>query len=244
MTNANSPMEQEPGGQASNELFSDPDVALMLRVKEDDAVAFELLVDRFQRKIIRFMNGWTRSAEQAEDLAQEVFLRIYKSRKTYLPTAKFSTWLYRIAHNVASNHIRDVSVRREYQLSKAENGSTSGLLLENIAVSPSGYQPTRNMDHQERSRVILLALEALGERQRTAILLSKFEGMSYQEIGDTMGLTVQAVKSLLMRARVNLKNLLEPYLHEGLVPGAGSDADEGTDDDNDQFGVEGYKKRS
>jgi RNA polymerase sigma-70 factor (ECF subfamily) len=243
VTNANRPMEQEPGGQVSNELISDPDVALMLRVKEDDAVAFELLVDRFQRKIIRFMNGWTRSAEQAEDLAQEVFLRIYKSRKTYLPTAKFSTWLYRIAHNVASNHVRDVSVRREYQLSKAENGSTSGLLLENIAVSPSGYQPTRNMDHQERSRVILLALEALGERQRTAILLSKFEGMSYQEIGDTMGLTVQAVKSLLMRARVNLKNLLEPYLHEGLVPGTGSDADQGTDEDNDQFGVEGFKKR-
>jgi len=197
----------------------------MLRVKEDDAIAFEFLVDRFQRKIIRFMNGWTRSAEQAEDLAQEVFLRIYKSRKTYLPTAKFSTWIYRIAHNVASNHIRDVSVRREYQLSKAESGSTSGLLLENIAVSPSGYQPTRNMDHQERSRVILLALEALGERQRTAILLSKFEGMSYQEIGETMGLTVQAVKSLLMRARVNLKNLLEPYLQEGLVPGAELEAD-------------------
>lgn len=194
----------------------------MLRVKEDDAVAFEFLVDRFQRKIIRFMCGWTRSADLAEDLAQEVFLRIYKSRKTYLPTAKFSTWLYRIAHNVASNHVRDVSVRREYQLSKAQNSSTSGLLLENIAVSPSGYQPTRNMDHQERSRVIMVALEALGERQRTAILLSKFEGMSYQEIGETMGLTVQAVKSLLMRARVNLKNLLEPYLQEGLVPGSES----------------------
>jgi RNA polymerase sigma-70 factor (ECF subfamily) len=67
--------------------------------------------------------------------------------------------------------------------------------------------------------------------------------MSYQEIGDTMGLTVQAVKSLLMRARVNLKNLLEPYLHEGLVPGTGSEADEGTDEDNGQFGVEGFKKR-
>lgn len=204
---------------------SDPDVALMLRVKEDDAVAFEYLVDRFQRKIIRFMNGWTRNAEYAEDLAQEVFLRIYKSRKTYVPSAKFSTWLYRIAHNVAANHVRDLSIRKEYQLSKAENGSTSGLLLENIAVSASGYQPTRNMDHQERSRVILLALEALGERQKTAILLSKFEGMSYQEIGDTMGLTVQAVKSLLMRARVNLKNLLEPYLHEGLVPGSEPESD-------------------
>jgi RNA polymerase sigma-70 factor (ECF subfamily) len=222
VSNTTPPESTGHNSESASDPVKDPDVALMLRVKEDDAVAFEFLVDRFQRKIIRFMCGWTRSADLAEDLAQEVFLRIYKSRKTYLPTAKFSTWLYRIAHNVASNHVRDVSVRREYQLSKAQNSSTSGLLLENIAVSPSGYQPTRNMDHQERSRVIMVALEALGERQRTAILLSKFEGMSYQEIGETMGLTVQAVKSLLMRARVNLKNLLEPYLQEGLVPGSES----------------------
>jgi RNA polymerase sigma-70 factor (ECF subfamily) len=222
VSNTTPPESTGHNSESASDPVKDPDVALMLRVKEDDAVAFEFLVDRFQRKIIRFMCGWTRSADLAEDLAQEVFLRIYKSRNTYLPTAKFSTWLYRIAHNVASNHVRDVSVRREYQLSKAQNSSTSGLLLENIAVSPSGYQPTRNMDHQERSRVIMVALEALGERQRTAILLSKFEGMSYQEIGETMGLTVQAVKSLLMRARVNLKNLLEPYLQEGLVPGSES----------------------
>ncbi|MFZ4080276.1 MAG: RNA polymerase sigma factor [Pirellula sp.] len=232
MTNTDRSPEQLQSDQPGSGFNSDPDVVLMLRVKEDDAVAFEFLVDRFQRKIIRFMSGWTRNAEQAEDLAQEVFLRIYKSRKTYLPTAKFSTWLYRIAHNVASNHVRDISARREYQLSKAGNGSTSGLLLENIAVSPSGFQPTRNMDHQERSRIIIVALEALGERQRTAILLSKFEGMSYQEIGETMGLTVQAVKSLLMRARVNLKNLLEPYMQEGLVPGTEPNAEDTNDDEN------------
>jgi len=232
VTNTDRSPEQLQSDQPGSGFNSDPDVVLMLRVKEDDAVAFEFLVDRFQRKIIRFMSGWTRNAEQAEDLAQEVFLRIYKSRKTYLPTAKFSTWLYRIAHNVASNHVRDISARREYQLSKAGNGSTSGLLLENIAVSPSGFQPTRNMDHQERSRIIIVALEALGERQRTAILLSKFEGMSYQEIGETMGLTVQAVKSLLMRARVNLKNLLEPYMQQGLVPGTEPNAEDTNDDEN------------
>jgi len=188
-------------------------------------MAFEMLVDRFQRKIVRFMNGWTRNAEHAEDLAQEVFLRVYKSRKNYMPTAKFSTWLYRIAHNVASNHVRDSALRREYQLSKAENSSTAGLVLENIAIAPSGFQPIRRLDNEERSQIIVHALEALGERQRTAILLSKFEGMSYQEIGDTMGLTIQAVKSLLMRARVNLKNLLEPYLEEGTVPTANSPAE-------------------
>ncbi len=243
MTNTDRSPEQLQSDQPGSGFNSDPDVVLMLRVKEDDAVAFEFLVDRFQRKIIRFMSGWTRNAEQAEDLAQEVFLRIYKSRKTYLPTAKFSTWLYRIAHNVASNHVRDISARREYQLSKAGNGSTSGLLLENIAVSPSGFQPTRNMDHQERSRIIIVALEALGERQRTAILLSKFEGMSYQEIGETMGLTVQAVKSLLMRARVNLKNLLEPYMQEGLVPGTEPNAEDTNDDENEDLNSQGFGTR-
>jgi RNA polymerase sigma-70 factor (ECF subfamily) len=196
----------------------DPDVGLMLRVREDDAVAFEMLIDRYQRKIIRFMSGWTRNPDQAEDLAQDVFLRVYKSRKNYLPTAKFSTWLYRIAHNVASNYVRDSGVRREYQLSKAENSSTAGLLIENIALAPSGFQPARRLDRDERSQIVLQALEALGERQKTAILLSKFEGMSYQEIGDTMGLSVQAVKSLLMRARVNLKNLLDPYIQSGKPP--------------------------
>jgi RNA polymerase sigma-70 factor (ECF subfamily) len=207
----------------------DPDVGLMLRVRDDDAVAFEMLIDRYQRKIIRFMSGWTRSPEQAEDLAQDVFLRVYRSRKNYLPTAKFSTWLYRIAHNVASNFVRDSGVRKEFQLSKAENSSTAGLLIENIAVAPSGFQPVRRMDRDEMSQVVLQALEALGERQKTAILLSKFEGMSYQEIGETMGLSVQAVKSLLMRARVNLKNLLDPYIQSGESPQA-SDSSESRED--------------
>jgi RNA polymerase sigma-70 factor (ECF subfamily) len=223
LSNTNDPLEN---------ARADPDVSLMLRVKEDDALAFEMLIDRFQKKIVRFMSGWTRSPEQAEDLAQEVFLRVYKSRKNYMPTAKFATWLYRIAHNVASNHVRDSALRREYQLSKAGNSSTAGMLIENIAVAPSGFQPVRKLDREERSQVVLLALEALGERQRTAILLSKFEGMSYQEIADTMGLTVQAVKSLLMRARVNLKNLLEPYIQDGSTTSASAmNADEVAGDD-------------
>jgi RNA polymerase sigma-70 factor (ECF subfamily) len=187
----------------------------MLRVKEDDAVAFEELIDRYQGKIIRFMRGWTVTPEQAEDLAQDVFLRVYKARKSYVPTAKFTTWLYRIAHNIASNHIRDNSNRKEYQLS-GDGTLSEAVSLEHLAIAPSGFQPTRNMDHTERADFILQAIQALGERQRTAIMLSKFESMSYQEIADTMGLTVQAVKSLLSRARVNLKLMLEPYLESGV----------------------------
>ncbi len=196
----------------------------MLRVRDDDAVAFELLIDRHQGKIIRFMQGWVANVQQAEDLAQDVFLRVFKARKTYVPTAKFTTWLYRIAHNIASNYIRDSSHRREYQISKGDSESTTGLLIEDIAVAPSGFQPSRSIDQLEKSTVVLQALQALGERQRTAIMLSKFEGMSYQEIADTMGLSIQAVKSLLSRARVNLKNLLEPYLMSGSPPTADASA--------------------
>ncbi len=165
------------------------------------------------------MQGWVSNVQQSEDLAQDVFLRVYKARKTYVPTAKFTTWLYRIANNIASNHVRDSSHRREYQLSNRENSSSAQLIIENLAIAPSGFQPSRRIDHSERSEVVLLALQALGERQRMALMLSKFEGMSYQEIAETMGLGVKAIKSLLSRARVNLKNLLEPYIADGLTPG-------------------------
>jgi RNA polymerase sigma-70 factor, ECF subfamily len=214
----------------------DPDVALMLRVKDDDAIAFEMLIDRHQGKIQRFMMGWVNNVQVAEDLAQDVFLRVYKARKTYLPTAKFTTWLYRIANNIASNHVRDNANRREFQISNASNHSGTGVMIENIAMAPSGFQPSRQIDHSERSGVILQALQALGERQRTAVMLSKFEGMSYQEIADTMGMSVQAVKSLLSRARVNLKNLLDPYIADGQLPiGKSSvESDELTEEKDDE----------
>jgi RNA polymerase sigma-70 factor (ECF subfamily) len=183
----------------------DPDVGLMLRVRDDDAVAFEMLIDRHQGKIIRFMQGWVSNVQQAEDLAQEVFLRVFKARKSYVPTAKFTTWMYRIAHNIASNYLRDSSHRKEYQLSKGENSSSGDILLENVAVAPSGFHPGRPLDTAERSSIVLQSLQALGERQRTAIMLS---------------MSVQAVKSLLSRARGNLKNLLEPYIDLGLTPKA------------------------
>jgi RNA polymerase sigma-70 factor (ECF subfamily) len=148
-----------------------------------------------------------------------------------MPTAKFTTWLYRIAHNIASNHIRDSSHRKEYQLT-GDGTPSEALTIEHLAVAPSGFQPTRNMDRSERSNFILQAIQALGERQRTAIMLSKFESMSYQEIADTMGLSIQAVKSLLSRARVNLKLMLEPYLEsgQGNVPVNADDLQGGSDE--------------
>ncbi|MDZ4851920.1 MAG: sigma-70 family RNA polymerase sigma factor [Pirellulaceae bacterium] len=204
----------------SNELPThvDPDVALMLRVRDDDAVAFELLVARYQGRIGRLMQGWVNSQEVAEDLVQEVFLRVFRARKTYQPTAKLTTWIYRIANNVASNSVRDRSRRKEYQIGKMTGPSTTNVGIEHIALAASGAMPGRLVDTKERSNMVKQAVQALGERQRMAMMLSKFEGLSYQEIADTMGLSVKAVKSLLSRARVNLKLLLQPYVDEGMLP--------------------------
>ncbi len=204
----------------SNELPThvDPDVALMLRVRDDDAVAFELLVSRFQGRIGRLMLGWVNSQEAAEDLVQEVFLRVFRARKSYLPTAKLTTWIYRIANNVASNAVRDRSRRKEYQIGKITGPSTTDVGIEHIALAASGAMPGRRVETNERAIMVQQAIQALGERQRMAMMLSKFEGLCYQDIADTMGLSVKAVKSLLSRARVNLKTLLQPYIDEGSLP--------------------------
>ncbi len=199
----------------------DPDVALMLRVRDDDAVAFELLVSRFQGRIGRLMLGWVNSQEAAEDLVQEVFLRVFRARKSYQPTAKLTTWIYRIANNVASNAVRDRSRRKEYQIGKMTGPSTTDMGIEHIALAASGAMPGRRIDSNERAIMVQQAIQALGERQRMAMMLSKFEGLCYQDIADTMGLSVKAVKSLLSRARVNLKQLLQPYIDEGSLPQRG-----------------------
>ncbi len=212
-------MSEFTAPQATNPHL-DPDVALMLRVKNDDAAAFEQLVERYQGRVIRLMNSWVGNKDHAEDLAQEVFMRVYRSRKSYEPTAKLSTWLFRIANNLANNAVRDRSRRKEYQLKKGENTSTAAVLIENIALAPSGAMPTRKLDHVERAVMVKQAVQALAERQRIALTLSKFEGLSYQEIADTMGMSVKAVKSLLSRARVNLKLLLQPYMDIGVPPTA------------------------
>ncbi len=139
-------MSEFTAPQATNPHL-DPDVALMLRVKNDDAAAFEQLVERYQGRVIRLMNSWVGNKDHAEDLAQEVFMRVYRSRKSYEPTAKLSTWLFRIANNLANNAVRDRSRRKEYQLKKGENTSTAAVLIENIALAPSGAMPTRKLDH-------------------------------------------------------------------------------------------------
>ena len=199
----------------------DPDVQLMLRVRDDDALAFEELVQRYQNRLVSILEHLVRKREQAEDLAQEVFLRVYRARKTYQPQAKFSTWLFTIANNVAKNAKRSLARRREVNLANEEVDAPPA--LEQMALAASGLMPSRQLDKSERAEMVRLAIECLNERQRMALLLSKFENMSYLEIADTMDMSVKATKSLLCRARENLRELLQPYVQDGISPGEAAD---------------------
>lgn len=197
----------------------DPDVRLMLQVREGNAGAFEELVARYQDRLLTVLQHLLRNSEQAEDLAQEVFLRVYRARETYVPGARFSTWLFTIANNVASNARRSLARRREVNLNPSDSGPMgSGGSLDQLAKEASGLLPTRQLDKVEMAQVVQAALETLNERQRMAVLLSKFEGMSYAEIANTMNMTEKAIKSLLSRARGKLRTVLEPYLNEGKKP--------------------------
>ena len=200
----------------------DPDVRLMLEVRDDDAGAFEELMLRYQGRLVTVLGHLMGNRDQAEDLAQEVFLRVYRSRKTYVPGAKFATWLFTIANNVAANARRSRSRRREITLEGRDSGPMGAHPMETLAAASSGQLPTRQVDKAEMRDIVRMALEALNERQRMAVLLNKFEGMSYADIAQTMELTPQAVKSLLSRARGNLRDVLEPYLDRGDRPSSGS----------------------
>jgi RNA polymerase sigma-70 factor, ECF subfamily len=196
----------------------DPDVRLMLEVRDGSAAAFEELVLRYQARLVRVLEHLVGNRDQADDLAQEVFLRVYRSRKHYVAGAKFATWLFTIANNVANNARRNRSRRREVTLAPRDSGPMGARPLDRMIQASSGQMPARQLDTAEMCEIVELALESLNERQRLAVLLNKFEGMSYADIAQTMELTPQAIKSLLSRARENLRDILEPYLEEGMRP--------------------------
>lgn len=187
----------------------------MLRAKDGDESAFTQLVQTYQDRLINIFFHIVGSQEAAEDLAQDVFLRIYRARHGYVPTARFSTWLFRIANNLASNSRRDQGRRKETAFAGSESGPLGPRPAEHLAAEKSALMPARQLDKTELLTVVKGALETLNDRQRLAVLLHKFEDMSYQDIAEAMELTPQAVKSLLSRARENLRSVLEPYMHLG-----------------------------
>ena len=195
-----------------NPYLSDPDVQLMLRVKEGSEEAFTELVERYQDRIIGIFSNILGDQEAAEDLAQETFMRIYRARNGYEPQAKFATWLFRIANNLASNTKRSKGRRKEVQFGSGESGPLSTRPPVQNLPEKSGLMPARLYDKVELLGIVNQAMETLNENQHVAMLLNKFEEMSYADIAETLEMSPSAVKSLLSRARENLKEHLEKYV--------------------------------
>jgi RNA polymerase sigma-70 factor (ECF subfamily) len=199
---------------AERYTLADPDVRLMLQVRENDGQAFEELMLRYQNRLLSLLTHLVGERDLAEDLTQEVFLRVYRARRRYVPGAKFSTWLFTIAGNVASNALRTKARRREVVLASRETESGS-YSLEAAAVAASGLMPTRQLDKAELCSAVQQAIETLNDRQRLAVLLAKFEHFSYADIAEVMNMSPQAIKSLLSRARSKLRETILPYLERG-----------------------------
>ena len=186
------------------------DAQIMLRVKAGDQSAFDYLVQKYRRPLVSFMYRMARNAAAAEDLAQEVFLRVYRSRESYEASAKFTTWLYRIATNLAVNHARDTRHQRpEATVSLDEPDEQTGTTFELPDGAPTAEQA---MLRRERLLAIRRKVEALPERQRLAVIMHKYQQMDYKQIAAVLKLSESATKSLLFRAYETLREQLKEFI--------------------------------
>jgi RNA polymerase sigma-70 factor (ECF subfamily) len=206
---AGGPSSSAPPTMAnSGEAISDVDV--MLRVKTGDESAFSYLVQKYRRPMVGFMYRLCHNPSTAEELAQEVFLRVYRSRTTYEPSAKFTTWLYRIATNLAVNHARDTRherVENTVRLDEPdqETGTTPDLADESLTAEEQILK-------RERLAAIRSKVNALPERQREAVIMHKYQQMDYREIAGVLKLSESATKSLLFRAYETLREQLKEFV--------------------------------
>jgi len=203
---------QRPGERPAMAAALDPasDAAIMLRVAAGDESGFTYLVGRYHRPMIHFLYRMVHNQAVAEELAQEVFLRVYRSRESYRAEAKFTTWLYRIATNLAVNHARDTRHERSAQTiyldsPDPETGTTPDVADDEPTVE-------QKLLRDERMAAIRKHVMALPERQRMAVLMHKYQGMDYRQIGEVLKLSESATKSLLFRAYQTLRDKLKDFV--------------------------------
>jgi RNA polymerase sigma-70 factor (ECF subfamily) len=192
----------------------DHDLELMRRVRAGDAESFDRLLDRHRQPLVGFFFRMVRDPALAEDLAQEVFLRVYQARNRYQPAAKFTTWLYRIATNLALNALRD---RKQVVQATARDGVAAD--AESVTARLPDGEPSAEhvLMESDRARTIRQAVEALPENQRAAVILHKYQEVDYRQIAAILGVSESAVKSLLFRAYENLRGRLEPLVRGGQI---------------------------
>jgi RNA polymerase sigma-70 factor, ECF subfamily len=179
------------------------DAQLMLRVREGDHSSFGMLLERHRGPVVHFLYRMVQNQAVSEELAQEVFLRVYRSRETYEPTAKFTTWLFRIATHVALNSIRDRKKEKGHESLDEE-------MLDGTERQVAERQPTveQEMVHEVKLREVRQAIEALPAKQRAAVLMHKYESLDYAQIAGVLGCSESAIKSLLFRAYETLRDRL------------------------------------
>lgn len=186
------------------------DAEIMLRVREGDDAGFDLLIEKYRRPIVHFMFRMVHNQAVAEELAQEVFLRVYRSRQSYRAEARFSTWLYRIATNLGVNYARDTRHERTAHTIYLDQPDTE------TGTTPDVADATPSIEHgllrDERMRAIREHVMALPERQRTAVLMHKYQDMDYKQIGAVLKLSESATKSLLFRAYQTLRERLKDFI--------------------------------
>jgi RNA polymerase sigma-70 factor (ECF subfamily) len=200
-------MGQHP---AMEGLDPSSDAAIMLRVAAGDESGFNYLVTKYHRPMVHFLYRMVRNQAVAEELAQEVFLRVYRSRESYRAEAKFTTWLYRIATNLAVNHARDTRHERAAQnvyldVPDEETGTTPEIADDEPNVE-------QRILRDERMAAIRRHVLALPERQRMAVLMHKYQGLDYRQIGEVLKLSESATKSLLFRAYQTLREKLKDFV--------------------------------
>ncbi|MCL2660202.1 MAG: sigma-70 family RNA polymerase sigma factor [Acidobacteriaceae bacterium] len=189
---------------------SKDDAAIMLELRSGNMAGFDYLVQKYRNQIVHFMYRMVRNQAVAEELAQEVFLRVYRSRETYRAEARFSTWLYRIATNLGVNYVRDTRHERNASMvfldePDSEKGTTPD-------VADSSPDVEYKLIRRERMDAIRQHVMDLPERQRTAVLMHKYEGLDYKQIGEILKLSESATKSLLFRAYQTLREKLKDFI--------------------------------
>lgn len=186
------------------------DAAIMLALRDGNMAGFDFLIQKYRKPIIHFMYRMVHNQAIAEELAQEVFLRVYRSRETYRAEARFSTWLYRIATNLGVNHARDTRHERTASMVYLDETDGETGMTPDVADSTPGAET--DLLRQERLNAIRQHVMALPERQRMAVLMHKYEGMDYKQIGDVLKLSESATKSLLFRAYQTLRDKLKSFI--------------------------------
>lgn len=189
----------------------DPGVRLMLAWQQGDETAFDRLVERYSGQVFALLTRFLGPVAQREDLVQEVFLRLIRARDRYQPSARFSTWLYRIVFNLAANEREKARLRNNVSLDAMDpTGEGSSYEPEDT----EALLPSEALERDDAVRAVQDAIGRLPQRQRMALILAKYEGMPYAEIGEVLGSNEKAVKSMIHRARENLRSMLSSYLTE------------------------------